>query len=108
MQPTKKEWDKFAEETLPKLKELGYIKEKSNLMILLTTFIIGFTISGILFYGIYNDKFKSISNQEVNVEPNINITSQTSNSYDFDPQINNDYQIKNNYTIYVNNFVTCP
>lgn len=90
----KKEIDEWAKKSIPILKEYGYIRDKNTLLLVIVAFVIGVTVSGIFFYGIQNDAFKSDVNQTVNLDPITNI----SNQYLFAPQ----NQFAPNYTIQVN------
>lgn len=95
------EWWKSVE---PLAKDLGYIKSK-NLLYVFTAFVIGLTLSGVLFYLGWMGWLQSDIKQEVNLEPNITINEETKNTYDMDHKIFNE----NNVTVYVTNFVEgCP
>ncbi|MEK6878256.1 MAG: hypothetical protein AABY22_01540 [Nanoarchaeota archaeon] len=105
---TKEEWDDFAKKIIPQLKQMGYIEEDKPRInwLPLALIILGLLLAGAIYYGIQKDAFKSEFNQEI--EPNISVN--TANQYDFNPSIsnpvNNQYETKNNFTIYVNNFIT--
>ena len=96
-----KETDNFAREALPILKKLGYINNKNTILYVCTAFIIGLTLSGVLFYGIYNDKFKSDISQSV--QPQIDVNSTTNNQYDLNIPTNNKFYL--NHTFYINNII---
>ena len=103
----KQQWDNFAKESIPQLKKLGYIKNNTVIYVI-TAFLIGIMVSSVLFYGIYYDKFKSV--QTVNLNPNIEFNSTTTNEYDIPINVENDYEHKIyiNTTNYINNFISCP
>ena len=99
-----KELDNFAIESLSILEKYGYIKkkEKKNYLIF---FLLGIIFIGVIFYGIQTDAFKSIVNQNVGL-PETNVY----NEYEFATpvQVDNNNTFKPNYTIIVNNLVSCP
>jgi len=95
----KQELDNFAMESIPILKRYGYIKNKSSFAIF---FLLGIIFTGVLFYGIQTDAFKSVINQKVELEPEIKVY----NDYEFTPETNNNYDFQPNYTI-INNLI-CP
>lgn len=110
---TNREWDNYAKEWmkgLPLMVEKGYYKptpkKNSEGLKILISLLIGMVISSVLFYGLYNDKFKSEISQNASFTPLINIT----NDHDIPVNVNNEYDFnpKNNFTIYVNNFIDCP
>lgn len=108
----KEELDKFANESIPLLMKNGYLNEEkddnTNLIIFTITLILCVSIfSGVFYYIGYKGYLKSSINQDVILEPQINITSQTDNQYSFNPNtdVKNDY--KNNFTIIINNYRNC-
>lgn len=102
METPSKEIREFAKKAKPILKQYGYLRNGKNLLWVVLAFVLGTTFSGVLFYGIQTDAFKSIVNQEVEIEPIVNI----SNDYDFAPLTSNNYGFYPNYTI-INN-IFCP
>lgn len=93
---------------IPILKKAGYYDEEildNSGIKIFVAFIIGLMVSGVIFYGIQTNSFKSEINQDVQIEPNIQVNSTTNNDYQFDPQIDNKYT--HNITVYVNNFIEC-
>lgn len=106
----KEELDRFAKESIPILLSGGYLNEEKNdnssLIIFIITLIICVSIfSGVFYYIGYKGYLKSSINQDVNVEPEINVTSNTNNEYDFSPTTDNKYY--QNHTIIINNFQNC-
>lgn len=90
--------DKWAyNEALPWLKKYGYLKKDYSKLKILSALFIGVMISGIFFYGIQTESFKSNFNQSI--DPNVSVQ----NSYNFSTPIENDYEFKPNYTIIVYN-----
>ena len=96
-----KEIDKWAMESLPILKKYGYLDKKpSNKPLVAAIFLLGCLFGGILIYGIINDSFKTEINQDIDPNADIDIENQ----YDFNPKIENEYEMYNNHTI-INNII---
>jgi len=69
---TKEDWDKFAIETIPKLKKLGYLKDRNGIFKAIGYMVLGLFFCLIFVYAINSDAFKSIISQDVSC-PNITI-----------------------------------
>lgn len=106
MKPTE-EIKKFANEALPVLRKYGYLDKESSdislksILTIISIFSLGLLFGGLFLYGIETDAFKSDINQDVQLEPEINIT----NNYDFTPTTSNVYTFTPNYTII--NYINC-
>lgn len=53
--PTKNDWDKYAKEVIPKLKDLGYLSEeevtdRTGLYLILSILAVGVIIAGVFYY----------------------------------------------------------
>jgi len=88
----KEKLDNWARESIPILKEHGYLKNRT-IMWVMVAFVFWSSTMGMFYYAGKQDWFKSIITQEVEVEPQIN------NSYLFAPITENDYNNKYNFTI---------
>lgn len=100
-------FNEWVDRTMPILEDNGVLKKygytrngKSKVIFYLSMILLwSLSIMASLYMG-YNGYFKDNINQQVSLEPQVNVTS----FYDFKPETNNDYDFtpKNNFTIYNN------
>ena len=100
---TKKEWDDFAAKWVPELKKQGYIKEKTNLLWMILTFVLAVSLIGVGIYELESGAFKSVNNQTVDIITNVSVNPR----FDFNPETNNNNKFDNNYTIINKIYYNC-
>lgn len=96
----------FYEESLPILQKYDLLPSKkrdSTLIVILAMFVLLISFTATVYYLGVNDKFKS--NQDVNVQPQVDVNPVTNNNYSFATPV--DVENKYNQTIinniYINN-----
>ena len=102
-----KEYNDWKEKAIELLKRNGDLKKSYHFVWILTAIFICLTFSGISFYLGYNGFLNDEINQNVNLEPQINATVNNDYQNTFDNDVNNQYTIVNNHSIYINNFGEC-